>query len=189
LGPEAREEEAGDDDQGEEQHRGAEGEAESLAWGMAEEREDSLAEMGGLAGDGEISREEILVEGGLGELDEGGGVVEMVVAGAEDELVAGALALDVEAAGDEPEEGVEEEEGFDEALEKVEDGVEAADVGQLVGEDGFDLLDGEIGGEGKGQEDCGAEEADEDGCGDLGAVGESGLEFEAEERHLAGERL
>ena len=49
------------------------------------------------------------------------------------------LAFDADAPGDVPDGGMGKQDGFDEVLQEIDHVIVAADVGQLVGEDGFDL--------------------------------------------------
>src|SRR5580698_9559178 len=74
------------------------------------------------------------------EEEERGGVGEGVGAGGDGYVVAAKLALLTEAGADPPDGRVEEEEGLDHGLEDVPEIVGAADVCELVGEDGFELL-------------------------------------------------
>jgi hypothetical protein len=67
-----------------------------------------------------------------GEGDEGFGVVGPVMVGLDDEVVAGFLAFLIETAAEESDGGMEEEEGFEEALEDDDKVIEAAEVGEFV---------------------------------------------------------
>ena len=55
------------------------------------------------------------------------------------------LALGADSAGDPPDGRVIEEKRLDEGLEDADEVVVAADMGELVGEDGFELRGGETG--------------------------------------------
>lgn len=66
---------------------------------------------------------------------EGLGVVGAVAPGVEDEVVASFLAFLIEAPAEKPDGRVEEEEGFEEALEDNDEVVVAAKVGEFMGED------------------------------------------------------
>jgi hypothetical protein len=76
------------------------------------------------------------------------GVVGGLGAGAvDDEVVAAGFALEAHARGDVPGGRVEEEEGLRDRLKEVDEVVVAADVGELVGEDGAELVGGKAGDE------------------------------------------
>src|SRR5439155_16820179 len=106
-------------------------------------------------GEGELggggAEEPVALGSLLFEEEQGGGVGDGVGAGGDGDVVAAELTLLAEAGADPPDGGMEEEEGFDHGLEDVPEVVGAADVGELVGEDGFELLGGEDG-EGGGRE-------------------------------------
>ena len=74
-------------------------------------------------------------------------------------LVAGAFALGFEARAEPPNDGVEPEDGFDEHVQGCGEVVAAADVGDLVGEDGFEVGIVEALGDGGGPDEDGAEDA------------------------------
>src|SRR5580704_9616795 len=102
------------------------------------------------------------------EKEECGGVGEGIDAGGDGYVVAAEFALLTEAGADPPDGGVEEEESLDHGLEDVPEIVGAADVSELVGEDGFELLGREGGEGGGGQQDERANHSDGERAGDAG---------------------
>src|ERR1700733_13896029 len=94
---------------------------------------------------------------------ESAGVGEGVAGDGYGEVVAAVFALAADLLGDPPDGGVVEEQSFDDGLEDADEVVVAADVGELVGEDGFDLGGREAGEASEGHEDDGAEPADDGG--------------------------
>ena len=85
------------------------------------------------------------------------------VAEEEDFFVAGTFALLDELGFDPPHQWVEPEDGLDEHVEEGGEVVAAADVGGLVGEDGFEVGVVEVGGDGLGPEEDGADDAEDAG--------------------------
>ena len=140
------------------------------------------------------AREEIVTvachcEGEGGEADffdgaQGGGVGGAVATELDGGVVAALFAGEAHLAGSPPDGGVIEEEGFHDDLEDVDEIVVAADVGEFMGEDGFELIRGKARKDGGRDEDDGLEPAEEerggdaegffdlDGEGDAKAVGE-----------------
>lgn len=100
----------------------------------------------------------------------------------EDVFVAGAFAFVADLAVGEPDEGVEPEEGLGDDLGPADEEVAADPVDEFVEEDIFEFFGlqriGKIG----GKNDAGAEEAEEEGAGDMGREEERwrGVAAEAE---------
>ena len=118
------------------------------------------------------------------EAEQRGGVDGGIGTGGDRDVVAAQLALFANAAADPPDRGVEEEEGFDQGLEKVPEVVGAADVGELVREHDFKLLGAEAGERGDGKQDPRAD--DPRGERIREARGEAQID-EARDVHLAAE--
>jgi hypothetical protein len=59
---------------------------------------------------------------------------------------------------------VEEEQHFDDALNTVEESIQAAEVGQFVGQDGLGSQGVQVGEEAQGQQDHGTEQPQAQGC-------------------------
>src|SRR5271156_2461092 len=112
------------------------------------------------------------------EQKECGGVGEGIDAGGDGYVVAAEFALLTEAGADPPDGGMEEEESLDHGLEDVPEIVGAADVGELVGENGFELVGRERSERACGQQDQGTHHADcewaRDACGE--AQGDSAVD-------------
>ena len=129
---------------------------------VVEDAEDPFLEVG-IFGGGEG-------EGGLvaaGEVDEGFDVVGAIVTGIDDQIIAGFLAFLIEPTAQEPDGGMEEEEGFEEALENDDEVIEAAKVGEFVRENGDRLFTWKSAHERDGKDDHGADNSGHDRTGDF----------------------
>ena len=115
------------------------------------------------------------------EQEECGGVGEGVGAGGDGYVVAAELALLAEAGANPPDGGMEEEEGLDHGLEDVPEIVGAANVGEFVGEDGFELVGGESSESAGGQQDERAHHAYGERAGDAcrEAQGDAAMDSDA----------
>ena len=94
--------------------------------------------------------------------DEGFGVIRAIVAGLDDEIVAGFFAFLIKTTAEEPDSGMEEEEGFEKTLTDDNEVIEAAKVGEFVRENGDGLFLGQPAHEREGQDDHGAENSGDD---------------------------
>ena len=117
---------------------------------------------------------------GSAEGGEEAGVSGGLAGAVDDEPVAAELAFEADPGGEPPGDGVEEEEGFDEALQDEDQVVVTAEVGEFVQEGHFELVDGPAAQRGGGDEDQGAQDADEDGGGEVVADGDADAAGDAE---------
>ena len=143
--------EEGDEDEG---HQGRHERAAGAAAGRkagdgwsAGETADAVEQGGAVGAQG---------QGGTGgaELFEGGqgaGIKQRIAAGFYGDFVAADFALGADGAGNPPDGGMVEEEGFEGVLEEVDEVIVAADVGEFVGKNGLQLGGGQAGQGGGGE--------------------------------------
>src|SRR5258707_4326389 len=88
-------------------------------------------------------------------------VAEVIAAGCDGDVVTAVFTFDAHALVQPPNRRMEKEKRFHDDLEKIHEGIEAANVCELVGDDGFDLVFREAGERSNRKKNDGTEPADD----------------------------
>ena len=107
-------------------------------------------------------------------------VPKVIAASGDSDVVAAVFTRDANALIQPPNRRMEKEKRLDDDLEKIDESVEAANVREFVGDDGFDLIFGESGESADGKQNDGFEPADDGGCVEPFAFAEANGAIDAE---------
>jgi len=122
----------------------------------AKNSRDASGERAAVCGEAEGRRGAPFLHGG-----EGARVAEVIAAGGDSNVVAAVFTFDAHALVQPPNRRMEKEKRFHDDLEKINEGIEAANVREFVRDDGFDLIFGEAGERSNGKKYDGTEPADD----------------------------